>query len=143
MGYVNYSKVRPQHLPRATKKNTERPQISSPPRLTFHSRDQTAMFCTAIFTFHPSVHCRTGGEGPDGEWRYRCTLSLTSALDRGGLSAPQPVPSRTHRVGGWVGPRGPVWTGAEIFTHNGVRSPDLAARSESLYRLLYSGCPSV
>jgi len=24
---------------------------------------------------------RTGHEGPKGEWRYICTLSLTSALD--------------------------------------------------------------
>jgi hypothetical protein len=27
------------------------------------------------------VHPRTGYEGPEGEWRYSSTLSLTSSLD--------------------------------------------------------------
>jgi hypothetical protein len=34
---------------------------------------------------------------------------------------------------GWT--PGPVWTGAENFTINGIRSPDRAARSQSLHRL--------
>jgi hypothetical protein len=34
---------------------------------------------------------------------------------------------------------GPVWTGAENFTPTGIRSPDLPARSQSLYRLSYPG----
>jgi hypothetical protein len=34
------------------------------------------------------VHPRTGHEGPEGEWMYCSTLSLTSALDRGGCSKP-------------------------------------------------------
>jgi hypothetical protein len=29
------------------------------------------------------VHPKTGHEGPQGEWRYSSTLSLTSALDGG------------------------------------------------------------
>jgi hypothetical protein len=33
---------------------------------------------------------RTGHEGPEGEWRYSSTLSLTSALDGGGWSTPCP-----------------------------------------------------
>jgi hypothetical protein len=33
---------------------------------------------------------RTGHEGPEGEWRYSSTLSLTSALDEGGWSTPRP-----------------------------------------------------
>jgi hypothetical protein len=33
---------------------------------------------------------RTGHEGPEGEWRYSSTLSLTSALDGGGWSTPRP-----------------------------------------------------
>ena len=33
---------------------------------------------------------RTSHEGPEGEWRYSSTLSLTSALDGGGLSTPRP-----------------------------------------------------
>jgi hypothetical protein len=36
------------------------------------------------------VHRRIGHEGPEGEQRYSCTLSLTSALDRGGWSTPLP-----------------------------------------------------
>ena len=32
---------------------------------------------------------------------------------------------------------GPVWTGAENLTLNGIRSPDRPARSQSLYRLRY------
>jgi hypothetical protein len=31
-----------------------------------------------------TVHPITGHEGPEGEYRYSFTLSLTSALDRGG-----------------------------------------------------------
>ena len=29
------------------------------------------------------VHCITGHKGPEGEYRYRSTLSLTLALDGG------------------------------------------------------------
>jgi len=36
---------------------------------------------------------------------------------------------------GWT--PGTIWTGAKIFTHNGIRSPDRPALSESLYRLPY------
>jgi hypothetical protein len=36
---------------------------------------------------------------------------------------------------GWA--PGPVWTGAENLAPNGIRSPDLPARSQSLYRLSY------
>jgi hypothetical protein len=32
---------------------------------------------------------------------------------------------------------GPVWTGAEILIHTGIRSPDRPARSQSLYWLRY------
>ena len=35
-------------------------------------------------------HPRTGHEGPEGEQMYSSTLSLTSALDGGGLSTPRP-----------------------------------------------------
>jgi hypothetical protein len=33
---------------------------------------------------------RTGHEGPEGEWRYSSTLSLTLVLDEGGCSTPRP-----------------------------------------------------
>jgi len=36
------------------------------------------------------VHPRTGHEGPEGEYRYSSTLSLTSAPDRSGWSTPRP-----------------------------------------------------
>ena len=36
------------------------------------------------------VYPRTGHEGSEGEQRYSSTLSLTSALDRGGWSKPRP-----------------------------------------------------
>jgi len=44
-----------------------------------------------------------------GEYRYGCTLSLTSAVDRDGWLAPisfhpREIPG-AHCIGGWVGPR--------------------------------------
>jgi hypothetical protein len=38
---------------------------------------------------------------------------------------------------GWA--PGPVWIGVENLAPTGIRSPDLPARSESLYRLRYPG----
>jgi hypothetical protein len=40
---------------------------------------------------------------------------------------------------GWA--PGAFWTGAESLAHTGIRSPDLPACSESLYRLSCSGFP--
>jgi hypothetical protein len=37
-----------------------------------------------------TVHPRTGHEDPKGDYRYSSTLSLTSALDGGWWSKPQP-----------------------------------------------------
>jgi hypothetical protein len=58
---------------------------------------------------------RTGHEGPEGEYRYSSTLSLTSALDRGGWSTPRPGrftpgndPVPIVQEAGWA--PGPVWT---------------------------------
>jgi hypothetical protein len=36
------------------------------------------------------IHPRTGHEGPEGELRYSCTVSLTLVLDGGVLSTPHP-----------------------------------------------------
>ena len=44
-----------------------------------------------------------------------------------------PVP--TVQEAGWA--PGPVWISAENFAPTNIRSPDLPARSESLYRLGY------
>jgi hypothetical protein len=56
-------------------------------------------------------HTRTGHEGPKGEKRYSCTLSLISALDGVGGQHHAPtalLPGKrlgTHCIGGCVGPR--------------------------------------
>ena len=62
----------------------------------------------------------------------------------GGWSAPRPGrftprkdPISIVQEAGWA--PGPVWTGAENLTPTGIRSPDLPAGSESLYRLSYRG----
>jgi hypothetical protein len=44
-----------------------------------------------------------------------------------------PVP--TVQEAGWA--QGLVWIGVENFALTGIRSPDLPARSDSLYRLSY------
>jgi hypothetical protein len=41
-------------------------------------------------TDNGKVYPRTGHKGPEGEYRYSFTLSLTSALDGGGWSLPHP-----------------------------------------------------
>ena len=49
-----------------------------------------------------------GHEGPAVELKYSSTLSLTSALDGGGLSTPCPqplYPQERPGIGGWEGPR--------------------------------------
>jgi len=81
-----------------------------------------------------------GHEDPEGVLCI-APLSLTSALDVSGWSPPHPglfTPGK-DRVpivygAGWV--TGPVWTGAEYFVAAGIRSSNLPARSESLYRLI-------
>ena len=75
---------------------------------------------------------------------FSSTLSLTSALDVGGWSTPRsgrfnsekdPVPIVQEA---WWAPR-PVWTVVENLAATDIRSPDSPSRSESLYRLSYSG----
>ena len=72
---------------------------------------------------------------------YSSTLSSISALDGGGLSTPRHAPAAltlgkipgTRGTGGWLGVRvGLEGSGSLVLT--GIRSPDLLARSESLYR---------
>jgi len=78
-----------------------------------------------------------------GEYRYCCTLSLTSALD-GGWSTPRlgrftpgkdPVPIVNEA--GWASE--PVWTGAEKLASTGIQFPDRPAHSDSQYQLGYRG----
>jgi hypothetical protein len=88
---------------------------------------------------------KTGHEGPEGEYRYSSTLSLTLALDGGGWSTPRPghfTPGKQTRYPFYRrlgGPQG--WSGRlrKISTPPGIQSPDRPARSESLYRLSYRG----
>jgi hypothetical protein len=54
--------------------------------------------------------------------------------------APDALPQKRDLVpivqeAGWA--PGPVWTSAENLAPTGIRTPDLPARSESLYRLRY------
>jgi hypothetical protein len=64
--------------------------------------------------FHP----RTDNEVPEGDQRYSCTLSLTSALDGAGGQCHPPIalpPGMTQYplYGRLGGPLRPVWTVAE------------------------------
>jgi hypothetical protein len=92
---------------------------------------------------HP-FHPITGHEGPEVEYRYSSTLSLTSTLDGGGWSTPRPgrcTPGKDSvpivYEAEWA-PE-PVWMGAENLAPTGIRSPDRPGRSESVYRLHYPG----
>jgi hypothetical protein len=79
---------------------------------------------------------RAGHEGPEGEYKYSYTLSLTSALQgvagqgRASTALPpgkHPVPFVQEAV--WA--PGPVWT-SEILAPNGIRSQDRPASIKSL-----------
>ena len=48
---------------------------------------------------------------------------------------PETDPVPIVQEAGWAS--GPVWIGAENLASTGIRSPDLPARSESLYRMRY------
>ena len=71
------------------------------------------------------VHPGTGQEGPEGEYRYTSTLSLTSALDgvRGQLHARAPLPPVEtryplyRRLGG---PQGRSGRERKISPHTGI-----------------------
>jgi hypothetical protein len=77
----------------------------------------------------------------------RVEVQLNSVLDLGtgrrwGVSVtlrPLSTPGKDSvpivQEAGWA--PGPVWTGAENLAHSGIRSPDLPAGSQSLYRLSY------
>ena len=57
-------------------------------------REDLKYFCPGVRVGDGKVkgklHPRTGHECPEGEQRYSSTRSLTSALERGGWSAPRP-----------------------------------------------------
>jgi hypothetical protein len=79
----------------------------------FGKRDQSIRFkYQKLFGFinkgKGTVQPKTGHEGPEGEWRYSSTFSLTSALD--GVGGQRHAPCALHPgkrpgtqcVGGWV-----------------------------------------
>ena len=84
-------------------------------------------------------HRTTDHEGPERGVDVQLYSSFNlGARWWGGRSTPRPgrftsgidaVP--IVQKTGWV--PGPVWAGAEISPHTGIRSPDRPARSESLY----------
>ena len=86
---------------------------------------------------------RTGHEGPQKERNYSSTLSLTSMLDGGWVVNATPrmcyPPGKgpgTHCTGGRVTPRVDVDVCRESRpASNGIRSPEIPAGSELLYRL--------
>jgi hypothetical protein len=81
------------------------------------------------------------GTCPEKKSKYSSTLSLTSVIDevsgqrhaRPLYSGKSPVP--IVRETEWA-PES-VWTSVENFAPTGIRSPDRAPRSESIYRLSY------
>ena len=89
------------------------------------------------------VHPRTGHEGPEGEWRYSSTPSLTSVLHGDGWSTPRTdrfYPRETdpltivRRLGGPQCRSGRVRKISDSI-------PGPSSRSESLYRLSYRDSP--
>jgi hypothetical protein len=91
------------------------------------------------------VHPATGHESPESGLVFSSTLSLTSALYRGWVvNATPPLLYRwerpgTYYIGGWVGPRAGLTGCGKISPRTGIRFPGCYVRSESLYRLSYSG----
>ena len=88
------------------------------------------------------VHPRTGHDGPEVEYMYSSTLTLTSALYGGWVfkATPRPLykdPVPIVQEVGWA--PGSVWTGVENIASTGIRSPDRPVRNKSLYRLSYPG----
>jgi hypothetical protein len=82
------------------------------------------------------VQPRTSHEGPEGEYRYSSTLSLTSTLMRWTVNdTPRPLYPRERnpvpivQEAGWTS--GPVWTGAENLAPTGIRSLDCPTPRES------------
>jgi len=72
---------------------------ASPIQVSTETHHYTNRFGAATGKGKGKVHSTIDHEGPEGEWRYRSTLSLTSALDGvGGQSyAPAAVPPEKIR----------------------------------------------
>ena len=84
------------------------------------TKAQRGSRCIALLFLHP--RCR---------W-----VSVVSTTPR--PLYPQEIPG-THCTGGWVGPRAVLDGCGKSRPPIGIRTPDCAARNESLYRLSYRG----
>ena len=91
-----------------------------------------------------NVYHKTGHEGPEEEQRYYLILSLTSALNgvccqrHGPAALPPGKGPGTNCIVGWVGLRAGLG-GCRKSRLLGIRSPELPASRQSLYRLRYPG----
>jgi hypothetical protein len=89
------------------------------------------------------VHPRTGHKGPEEEQRYGSTLFFLDArwggwsTSRPGRFNPGKDPVPIVQEAGWA--PGTVTMGAENLAPIGIRSLELPARRESLYRLSFPG----
>ena len=54
-----------------------------------HCMCEKGIFAPYEGKFKGEIHPKTGHIGPEGEYRYNCTLPLTLVLEGGGWSAPQ------------------------------------------------------
>ena len=85
------------------------------------------------------VHPRTGCEGPEGEYKYRFTFSLTSTLQGGGWSTPRPglfTSGKETRYPLYRRLGGPHCRSGRVLKMSpatAIRSPDRPARGESHY----------
>jgi len=96
------------------------------------------------WTLKGKAHPRTDHEGPEEEYRYSSTHSLTSALDKVGWSGHAPAALLLERnsvpivqKAGWA-PES-FWTGSANLAPTRIRSLHRPACNESLDRLRYSG----
>ena len=109
------------------------PSISNFSRISFH-----ILFFTT--TSKGKVHAITGHEGPQGEERHHCTLSVTLALDGSGWSTARPgrfTPGKETRYPLYRslgGPQGRFGRMRKISPPTGIQSLDSPVRSESLHR---------
>ena len=80
-------------------------------------------------------------EGPEGEYRYSTTLSLTLVLDGvgGQRHAPTTLPLGMTRYPLYRRGPGSIWTDAENLAPNRDSIPGPSSRSKSLYRQCYPG----
>jgi hypothetical protein len=136
------------------RKQTRKTCSSLPPqRSQNHSESLRSVYCAVtgcwllcVLSELPvrgaDMHSKGKGHPRTGHkvHRYSSTLPLTSALDGGWWSTPQPgrftpgkEPVPIVQEVGWA--VGQVGTDAENLAPTGIRSPDRPARSESLYRL--------